>query len=106
MNIYRHGDLVLEGVEKLPEGLTPTKTKKIMVGSGGNPHSINNGTPYFKDMNNFVFGYLVASNTSLFHREHGDKKVGDLKSAKIDDGIYQLRKQHENTHQGMVAVED
>lgn len=103
----RHGDLALIGIKELPKDLKPTKTKILMVGSGGNNHSIDNGTVYLKNVDEFVFGYLVAKNTKLLHIEHGKIVKGKkLKEVKIEDGVYQLRKQNEMTHQGMRQVVD
>ena len=104
---YRHGDLCLIGIEKLPDGLKKSKLKVIIQSSGGNAHSIDKGEIYFKHVNEYAFGYLVAKGTSLYHAEHG-KKVATktLKVAKINDGIYELRRQKEKRHEGMVAVQD
>ena len=105
MKNYRHGDLVLEGIEKLPDNLQKTNTKILMTGSQNNPHSIDGGDVYFKGENEFVFGYLAAKNTTLFHKEHGEGKAA-VKRAKIDDGIYRLRRQNEILHEGMRQVID
>lgn len=104
---YRHGDLCLIGVDKLPEGLKKSDKKVLMTGSNGNDHAFDNGEFYPKRENNFIFGYFVAKNTTLHHPDHGKvikgKKVRD---AKIADQIYQLRNQVEDTHAGMVQVAD
>ena len=106
MNI-RHGDLSLIGIKELPKDLKPTKTKILMVGSGGNNHSIDNGKVYLKNEDEFVFGYLEAKDTRLYHIEHGKKIKGrNLKEIEIEDGFYQLRRQNEMTHQGMRQVVD
>jgi len=127
----RHGDLALIEIDKLPEGLKQFKTKVIMRGSHGHDHSFDNGKLYLKQVDSFVFGYLVAKNTILFHPEHGFKNLGQgfeknrtgkgnigrpklkngfkktgLREAKIADGIYELRKQIEDTHEGMKPVID
>jgi len=103
---YRHGDLALVEISELPKGLSETKTKIIMTGSNNNPHSFDTGKLYLKRINSFVFGYFVAKNTTLFHKEHGiGNKIG-FKKAKIQDGIYELRQQNEDTHQGMRQVVD
>lgn len=103
---YRHGDFCMYQIDKLPDGLKEANTKTLMTGSNNNPHTFENGQfyPYRKD--DFVFGYFVAKNTKLFHREHGKKKVGNLLEAKIKDGIFELRNQVEDTHRGMVKVID
>ncbi len=99
---YRHGEIALVKVDKLPEGLELAKTNIIMVGSHGNNHSIDQGELYFKKESDFVFGYLVAKDTNLLHSEHSPK-IGD---AKIEDGIYKLIKQQEFTPEGLVPVID
>ncbi len=103
----RHGDLALLKIEKLPKDLKQTKTKVIMQGSHGHDHSFNNGKLYLKKENDFVFGYLVAKNTVLLHLEHGKVIKGKtLREAKIPNGIYELRKQNEETNEGMRPVID
>ena len=93
---------MLVKVDKLPENLVPSKEKIFMVGSHGNNHSIDNGTLYFNKEGDFIFGYLEAKNTSLHHPEHQD----DSGKAKIEDGIYELRKQNEFTPEGLIPVQD
>ena len=103
---YRHGDMCLIGIEKLPEGLKASKSKVLMVGSGNNNHSISQGKFYPKDRG-ITIGYLKAEDTELLHKDHGEKVEGrKLLAAKIDDGIYRVVKQQEDTHEGMVPVED
>jgi hypothetical protein len=100
--IYRHGEVMLRGISKLPPGLKQETTKVFMTGSHGHDHSINNGKLYFKKDGVYVFGYLVAKNTSLLHPEHSPK-TGD---AQIKDGVYELRKQQEYTPEGLVPIAD
>jgi len=100
---YRHGEILLLKVDKLPDNLEKSDSKTIMVGSHGNPHSIDKGTLYFtKNSEDFTFGYLVAKATHLLHPEHSPK-VGD---AKIEDGIYKLITQQEYTPDGLIPVVD
>lgn len=102
LNNYRHGEIVLKGIDKLPKGLELSKSKIIMVGSHGNNHSIDTGKLYFNKEGDFVFGYLVAKNTNLLHPEHKEKN----KPCKIVDGYYQLIKQNEFTPSGLIPVID
>jgi len=107
MQAMRHGDLALVPLKKLPEGLTEEKAKTIMTGSNDNPHTFDNGKLYFKDADEFVFGYLAAKNTTLCHKEHGKKVKGKLlRVAKIPDGIYELRKQCEFVNEEIMPVKD
>ena len=100
---YRHGEIALIQVEKLPDGLTPSNTKVFMTGSHVNDNSIDTGTLYLLEKpEEFVFGYLVAKGTSLYHPEHKD----ETGKASIADGIYKLLKQNEYTAEGLVPVVD
>jgi hypothetical protein len=105
---YRHGEIGLFGLDKLPENLTKSDSKIIVKGSHGNNHSIDNGELYFKQVDNFIFGYLVAKNTCLLHKEHGDifSKNNKIKKATIANGIYELRKQQEFINNELKPVID
>jgi hypothetical protein len=113
MNSYRHGDCALIEVAELPKGLKKSTSKVLMTGSGGHNHSFDSGEFYPKTDNariqkGTVIGYFVANNkTRLYHLEHGKVVKGkDLREAKIQAGIYQIRKQVEYTHDGMKPVID
>lgn len=105
--MYRHGEIGLKPIDKLPAGLTPSDSKVIVQGSHGNSHSINNGQLYFKQVNDYVFGYLVAKNTTLLHDEHGKIVKGKKqREAKIANGVYELCKQQEFINNEMRPVID
>ncbi len=106
MKNYRHGDLALIGIEKLPEGLTKSDSKILMTGSHGNNHEFDNGEFYPKRVNDFIFGYFVSNNTTLKHPDHGDKNINGFKYSKIVNKVYELRNQIEDTNEGMRKVED
>ena len=98
---YRHGNICLLGIEKLPEGLIPSKTQiLIQQGSGGNPHTFKGGVFYPKKEGDFLLGYLEAKKTKLYHVEHSPE------GAAIEDRIYEVRFQVEATHEGMKQVID
>lgn len=105
---YRHGDLALISVKELPDNLEKSFSKILMKGSHGNNHSFDEGEFFLKKNSDIVFGYLVAGeNTNLFHISHGEKtKNKRLRKAKINPDIYELRKQHEETHEGMKPIID
>ncbi len=109
MKNYRHGDLALIGVRALPDGLKESDSKILMTGSGGNHHTFDRGEFYPSTENNgFIIGYLVATDqTKLYHPDHGAAVEGKkLREAKIKAGIYECRKQQEDTHAGMKPVVD
>lgn len=98
---YRHGEILLLKVSKLPKGLKQVDTNIIMTGSHGNNHSIDAGKIYMKE-EGFGFGYLVAKGTNLLHPEHKEKSG----KCPIKDGVYQLIKQQEFTPEGLIPVID
>ena len=103
----RHGDLALVTIDELPSGLKEADTKVLMTGSNDNPHTFDNGKVYFKNVSAFVFGYLVAKDTKLFHISHGKEITGKkLREVSIQNGIFELRRQNEFTHEGMKKVID
>lgn len=97
---FRHGEILLVKTSKLPKGLKKSASKVIETGSHGHSHYIDKGEIYFVKESDFVFGYLKADNTKLFHEEHSPK------GAKIDNGIYQLIKQQEFIANGLVPIID
>ena len=106
---YRHGEIALRPIKALPNGLEKAKTDVIAEGSSGaNPHKVLNGELYFKNVDQFVFGYLVIKKGGrLLNNRHGDIVSGkQLKEAIIPEGIYELRHQNEETHEGMRVVVD
>lgn len=105
---FRHGDLALIGVNKLPDGLEAAKSNVLMTGSGGNDHVVKNGAVYPVNGKPFVIGYLVANGgAKLLHPDHGKAIKGNgLRSVSIPEGIYELRRQNEDTHTGMKPVID
>ncbi len=107
MKAYRHGDLALIEVESVPSGIKESTSKILMTGSGGHDHTFDHGE-FYPVNDGLIIGYLVANNrTRLYHPEHGKVVEGkDLREANIAAGIYELRKQHEERHEGMVPVED
>lgn len=108
MKNYRHGDLALLGIKKLPKDLKETKTDIIMKGSHGHDHTVTNAKLYLKKSGEFIIGYMVAEKGCiLYHPEHGKVVEGKkLREAEVDQGIYELRKQCEDTNEGMKPVID
>ena len=105
---FRHGDLCLIGANKLPDGLKAIKSNVLMTGSGGNDHVVKGGTIYPVENQPFIVGYLVASGgAKLLHLDHGKVvKGGGLRSVSIPEGVYELRRQHEESHDSMRPVVD
>ncbi len=115
----RHGGMALIEIAKLPEGLTKSESNILMTGSHGNNHTFVNGDFYSKQVDTFVFGYLVAGkDCELHHPKHGQRNPDgtfiiriidgeEVKATLIPEGrIFKLKKQQEQTHEGMKSVID
>lgn len=107
MKNYRHGDLVLIGIDSIDDSdLEPQK--EIHGGSHGHPHSIVNGDFYpNRSGENKIGSLVVYKGGYLTHEEHGEVVEGEsLKRAYVDLGIYEVRVQVEDTPEGMRKVID
>jgi len=105
MKAYRHGEIAFIAIDKLPDNLKKTKQKEFLKGSHGHSHSFDNGELYLKKENEFVFGYFIAKNTTLFHKEHGEGN-NNIKKAKLPNGIYELRVQNEYVNEELKQIID
>ena len=127
--IYRHGEIGLSPIKKLPESLSVSESKTIMQGSHDNSHCIDKGQIYFKDVDTYTFGYLSAKDTKLKHYEHGNTcsvcgfdKLGNanvcpscntdfvrdkkFRLTTLPNGVYELRKQNEIINSQLKPVID
>lgn len=93
---------------KIPDGLKKADTDVIIKGSGGHDHKVVDGEIYFQSSGQFTIGYLKANKkTKLLHAEHGNIVKGKaLKEANLKEGIYEIRRQVEETHEGLRPVLD
>ena len=98
---WRHGEICMEKIKTIPK-LKETQSKEFLIGSHGNPHTLDNGNLYLKKEDDFIFGYFKAKNTTLFHKEHQEKN----RDAKLPDGNYRLRRQVEWINNELKIVED
>lgn len=107
MKNYRHGDILLVGIEKLPK-VESKGQQEIHGGSHGHPHSIVNGVFYPQRSEPNTLGYLeVKENGYLTHEEHGVVVEGShLKQAHIEAGFYEVKVQVEDGHDEMREVID
>ncbi len=105
---YRHGDLSLTAIEKMPSMASVKRQSQIHGGSHGNPHSIVGGAFYPNPEGENVLGYLrVSKGGYLTHAEHGEVVEGDsLRRAPLEPGIYEVRVQVEDGNEGMKVVVD
>ena len=92
--IFRHGEIAFIETKEISKKAKLKKTDTLLIGSGQNPHTFKGGK-FYELNDDYVFGYFKAENTKLYHKEHGDKKVGGLREAELPNGVYELRKGRE-----------
>lgn len=102
---YRHGEILFVETKEIPKEAKLKNTTILMKGSGNNAHSFKGGK-FFELTKGIVFGYFEAKNTTLLHKDHGNKKSDNLLEAKLPDGIYELRKGQEFTPDGLKPIID
>lgn len=104
--MYRQGDLAYIAIDKLPEKLNAGFEEGTIFsgGTGGHNHDFKGGMFYPVNEDN-VIGYLDAKDTVLLHPEHGEGE-GVAKTGSLNNGIYKVVRQVEQTHEGMVPVVD
>ena len=77
MSTYlRHGDVLVEKVESIPEGLSKKKDTVLLEGeASGHYHRLHGGTVFAEkptQENNYNLGYFnLEEATELTHEEHG-----------------------------------
>jgi hypothetical protein len=100
--------MALIGIKELPKDLTASETKVLMSGSHGNDHAFDKGTFYPKQSGSNIIGYFVAeAGCTLSHPDHGNADgTAALRVANIPDGIYEVRRQNEETHDAFRPVVD
>ena len=96
MKIYRHGDVLLRQIGKLPGGLEGKKLKGCVLAKGeytGHSHELEafqkGWVQWFPDVDPGVKSYLVVKGgiARLKHQEHN--------SIDIEGGIYEVTKERE-----------
>ena len=101
LQIREHGEISFIEIDKLPEGLTQTKTNIFAKGHTGNNHTFKGGKIYLKNIDSHVIGYFEAKNTKLYHNEHSPKG-----EAVLPNGFYEIRKQSEIVNGELKVVQD
>lgn len=98
MKQYRHGDLLIEQINKLPKELKKQKTNTLLEGiATGHAHRAEGGDVYSdKDGNIFI---KVNDTAILTHDEHSD--------VELENGYYKvIRQQEYDIYEGVRNVED
>lgn len=85
MKQYRHGDLLIQQVESIPQGAKRKKGRTLAEGEAtGHHHTLDNGTLYEADGNLY---FRLAKPSALTHQEHA--------TIPLPAGIYRCVQQRE-----------
>lgn len=101
MKNIRWWDIWLIWIEKLTKDLIEIQTNIIAKGNNWHDHTFTGWKIYItKDEKNlqeedFIFWYLEAKDTILYHEDHWIDVWNKLREVKIEDWFYELVKQKE-----------
>ena len=72
--LYRHGDLLIRQVKKIPESATQLSTSIIAHGENGNTHKLH-GSHQVYEMSDKQILFEAKQDLSLKHQEHSMLKI-------------------------------
>ena len=72
--LYRHGDLLIRQVKKIPESTTRVSTNIIAHGENGNTHQLHGSHQVFETPDKQMY-FQANQEISLEHQEHDTLKI-------------------------------
>ena len=72
--LYRHGDLLIRQVDKIPESATQLSTNIIAHGENGNTHKLHGSHQVNETPDNQIL-FTAKQDVSLKHQEHSTLKI-------------------------------
>ena len=72
--LYRHGDLLIRQVDKIPESATQLSTNIIAHGENGNTHKLHGSHQVYETPDNQML-FTAKQDVSLKHQEHNTLKI-------------------------------
>jgi len=102
--VFRHGDVLVERVDSIPEGLVKEEDTILLEGeASGHFHVLSKGSEVFKVLptkdNNYLLGYFKTEEGALLtHNEH--------QTIEIPAGTYKFYAQREYDEQEERQVRD
>ena len=106
MKKYRQGDLLIKQIDKLPDGLKPSKDLLLISGSTtSHDHKLTDGIVYHKE-DGLLQGYFeLKKKAKVVHRTKDDKQ-GEHKDIELPKGIYAFYRQREYLPEGYNIIQD
>ena len=72
--LYRHGDLLIRQVDKIPESATQLSTDILAHGEDGNTHKIQGSHQIYETPDKQIL-FTAKQDVSLKHEEHSTLKI-------------------------------
>ena len=72
--LYRHGDLLIRQVDKIPESATQLSTNIIAHGENGNTHKLHGSHQVYETPDKQIL-FTAEQDVSLKHEEHSTLKI-------------------------------
>ena len=72
--LYRHGDLLIRQVDKIPESATPLSTNIIAHGENGNTHKLHGSHQVYETPDQQMY-FKAKQEVFLKHQEHNTLKI-------------------------------
>ena len=72
--LYRHGDLLIRQVDKIPESATQLSTNIIAHGENGNTHKLHGSHQVYENPDKQIL-FEAKQDVSLKHQEHNTLKI-------------------------------
>ena len=72
--LYRHGDLLIRQIDKIPESATPLSTSIIAHGENGNTHKLHGSQQVYETPDKQIH-FEAKQDVSLKHQEHSTLKI-------------------------------
>ena len=73
--LYRHGDLLIRQIDKIPESATQLSTNIIAHGENGNTHKIQGGSHQVYETPDKQILFEAKQDLTLKHQEHNMLKI-------------------------------
>ena len=72
--LYRHGDLLIRQIDKIPESATQLSTSIIAHGENGNTHKLHGSHQVYETTDKQIL-FTANQDVSLKHQEHNTLKI-------------------------------
>jgi hypothetical protein len=97
---YRHGDVVIVRIDRIPDGLKPSRLGRTLAEGEvtGHAHVMTSGDVSLYEKDDVLYMHVESDEATLTHEEH--------ETITIPNGDYMIERQREYTPEGWRRVAD